>query len=1015
MCGPTGPFPFHGAAKSSRPDRDGGKEAASLASLVALRGDTAIAFQLSDCAPRKPAPAVCIVGMAIRWGGVGARGQRGALARCPWETRMSRCYGGPAASPAGRKIFVATRGLGAVAAAGLLLSALLTATMPALADGGAGGTAGGNPAGSGGAGDNGTAGSATFGPGGAGGGGAGGGNGGTASTGFFPTPGGAGGTAIAPNGRAGSNGTVGGGGGGGGYNGNGSGGATISNTTALSGGDGGRGGDGFNGGGGGGGAGGDGAIVTGSGANANSGAISGGNGGNGGDNTNCCEPNGGNGGDGGVGVQFATGNATLTNSASISGGNGGQRGTSAAGSAQNGTNGAGGVGIIGANLTVITSGSISGGLAGDGVTRANAITFTGGTSTLQLQPGYRITGNVVGTGNDAFRLGGSGTGSFNLSLFGGSQQYQGFATFGIVGGSWTLTGMNASPIPFTVNSGTLEMDGSLNASSMSVGSGGMLSGTGNVDPITTTIMSGGTLAPGNAANPTGTLTITGNLAFQSGAVYLVQVTPTGAASTNVTGSAALNGTVNAVFASGSYVSKKYTILTTTGGLGGTAFSSLANAGLPAGFTDGLGYDTNNAYLNLTAVLGSGPSSLPMGGLNANHKNIANALNTFFNNGGTLSPNFVTIFGLTGNNLTNALNQIDGEEATDARKGAFQLMSDFLNLMLDPLSGGGGGIGGGGTSGGASGFAPEHDATLPPEIVKAYNAMLTKAPPKPQYFDQRWTSWGSAFGGTSHTNGDPTIGSNDVNASDYGFAGGADYHMSKDTVLGFAMAGGGTNWNLAQGLGSGRSDAFQAGVYAKTNSGPTYLSAALAFSNNWFTTNRIAGLGDQLQAKFQGQSYGGRIEAGYRYGLPSTNYLIGFTPYAAVQAHSFHTPSYSETDLTGGGFGLNYAEMNATDTRTELGARADDLTMLGTMPLILRGRLAWAHDWITNAALTAAFQVLPGTNFVVNGAAPPKDSALTTLGAELRMTTNWFLLGKFDGQFGSGSQTYAGTGTLRYTW
>jgi hypothetical protein len=23
--------------------------------------------------------------------------------------------------------------------------------------------------------------------------------------------------------------------------------------------------------------------------------------------------------------------------------------------------------------------------------------------------------------------------------------------------------------------------------------------------------------------------------------------------------------------------------------------------------------------------------------------------------------------------------------------------------------------------------------------------------------------------------------------------------------------------------------------------------------------------------------------------------------------------------------------------------------------------------------------------------------------------------KFDGQFGSGSQTYAGTGTMRYTW
>jgi hypothetical protein len=31
---------------------------------------------------------------------------------------------------------------------------------------------------------------------------------------------------------------------------------------------------------------------------------------------------------------------------------------------------------------------------------------------------------------------------------------------------------------------------------------------------------------------------------------------------------------------------------------------------------------------------------------------------------------------------------------------------------------------------------------------------------------------------------------------------------------------------------------------------------------------------------------------------------GFTPYAAVQAQSFRTPSYSETDVNGGGFGRN---------------------------------------------------------------------------------------------------------------
>jgi autotransporter-associated beta strand protein len=86
-------------------------------------------------------------------------------------------------------------------------------------------------------------------------------------------------------------------------------------------------------------------------------------------------------------------------------------------------------------------------------------------------------------------------------------------------GTQVLTGINTYTGITTVNGGTLEVDGSIaSTSSVTVNSGGTLSGIGIVDPATTTIMSGGTLAPGNAANPTGTLAITGNLAFQSGAI-----------------------------------------------------------------------------------------------------------------------------------------------------------------------------------------------------------------------------------------------------------------------------------------------------------------------------------------------------------------------------------------------------------------------------------------------------------------------------------------------------------------
>ena len=142
--------------------------------------------------------------------------------------------------------------------------------------------------------------------------------------------------------------------------------------------------------------------------------------------------------------------------------------------------------------------------------------------------------------------------------------------------------------------------------------------------------------------------------------------------------------------------------------------------------------------------------------------------------------------------------------------------------------------------------------------------------------------------------------------------------------------------------------------------------------------------------------------------------FGVTPYGAVQVQDFHTPAYSETDVTGGGFGLSYNAMNATDVRTELGA-VSTRRRSSTASRSFCGRLAWAHDFVSNPTLSAVFQALPGSSFTVNGAPIPQNSALTSAGAQLFLTPQWTLLAKFDGEFAPGSQTYAGSGTLRYTW
>jgi autotransporter-associated beta strand protein/probable HAF family extracellular repeat protein len=658
-------------------------------------------------------------------------------------------------------------------------------------------------------------------------------------------------------------------------------------------------------------------------------------------------------------------------------------------------------GVSADGITIVGSGTVAFGDLGAWVARIPINAF----ALLDMQGVDHALGSLVWGGtvtNSGSNLATLSVGSDNTSTaFKGTiKDGTGQTALTKVGtGTTALTGANTYTGATSINAGVLEVDGSIASSSLtSVNNGGALIGVGTVG--NTQINSGGIFAPGAAGVPGTSMTVQGNLAFQSGALYFVQINPATSTSANVvTGTATLAGDVVAYFAPGKYMMHDYTILQSTG-LHGT-FDGLATVNLPADFIASLKYTGDDVMLNITA-------NLPLAALNGNQRNVATALNNFFNSGGTFTPNFLNLFGLTGSNLANALSQLSGEAAADGESGAFHMMTNFLGLMLDPSVDGRNGGGGQ-----AIGFAPAQEASFPPDIALAYASVL-KAPPRPATPDQRWSAWGSAFGGSNTTNGDPVTGTSNVTASIYGFAAGMDYRLSSDTMAGFALAGGGTNWGLAQGLGGGRSDAFQVGVYGKTRSGPAYLAAALAFTNNWMTTNRNA-LGDQLTANFSAQSYGGRLEAGYRYGMPINGALLGVTPYAALQTQSFHTPSYSETDLTGGGFGLSYNAMNAMDTRSELGARFDDLSMLGAMPLTLRARVAWAHDWVSNPSLGAVFQALPGASFTVNGATPPPNSALASAGAELHITNNWSLAAKFDGEFAPSSQTYAGTGTIKYVW
>ena len=128
------------------------------------------------------------------------------------------------------------------------------------------------------------------------------------------------------------------------------------------------------------------------------------------------------------------------------------------------------------------------------------------------------------------------------------------------------------------------------------------------------------------------------------------------------------------------------------------------------------------------------------------------------------------------------------------------------------------------------------------------------------------------------------------------------------------------------------------------------------------------------------------------------------------------PAYAETTLSGPTtFALAYAAKGISAPRSELGLRSDKSFFVNDAILTLRGRAAWAHDFNTDRSASATFQSLPGASFVVGGASPAANAALTTASAELTFRNGITLGTTFDGEFSEVTRSYAGRGVVRYNW
>ncbi len=187
------------------------------------------------------------------------------------------------------------------------------------------------------------------------------------------------------------------------------------------------------------------------------------------------------------------------------------------------------------------------------------------------------------------------------------------------------------------------------------------------------------------------------------------------------------------------------------------------------------------------------SSILGGPISANQIAIANTLDNFIAAGGVLPPAFLNLLTtLSPSALAAALTQLSGEAATGAPPAGIQAMNLFLSLVLSP-------------------FDDREVTTRPPDQGPlVYKPSLYKAPVGFAAPDPRpWRTWVAAYGGESTTEGDVFAGTHERSVDTYGVALGLDYSVTPTTV-GFALAGGGANFGLSDGLGGGNSDLFRGG-------------------------------------------------------------------------------------------------------------------------------------------------------------------------------------------------------------
>jgi len=511
-------------------------------------------------------------------------------------------------------------------------------------------------------------------------------------------------------------------------------------------------------------------------------------------------------------------------------------------------------------------------------------------------------------------------------------------------GTLVLTGNNTYTGGTIVAAGTLAVTGQL-VGLLDVRSAGRLQGTGTVGDVSVS----GIAAPGNSI---GTLNV-GNIAFQPGSIYEVEVNAAGQSDHIAASGAATiaGGTVRVLGGAGNYAPQtRYGILTAGGGRNGVFDSVTSNL---AFLNPSLGYDANNVYLTMTRNdvsfegIGQTPNQTATG-RGVESLGLGNAV-------------YGAVLNMSAAQASAAFDQLSGEIHASMQTALLEDSRFVRNAANDRLRAAQAAPGGSSAQGAAGPAA-----------------------------------WAYGFGSWGQTDGDGNAAGIDRDSS--GVLIGADRALGNWRVG--ALAGYGYTSVTAGGReSSGSSHNYHLGAYAGTAWGNLALRTGAAYTWHELETRRgvaVPGYTDSLSDNYRAataQAFGELaygIEAGRARLEPYVNlaYVRLRGDHYAEQGNAAALAGQAESDVT----------------FSTLGMRVEHQAEFGATQATLRGLAGWRHAF-GDTTPTATHHFQGGDAFTVAGAPIARNSAVLEAGLDVAFAPNATLGVSYTGQIASDARDH----------